>query len=535
MKILKNYGLIYALFVILTIFTIYQVYFPFLVTYEEPHYISVSWFMWHSKNWMVLHDTGGVYINKPPLLFWIVNLFWHWFGIHTWVFRAIPCLATFGIIIILPQIFIELWPIYSVWRTVPLFFFIGTWYILHYIPLFLMDMVLLFFITLTLWGLVRAFSHKKLGWVTFTLGNILGLFTKGPVTLIFTLIPALLAIFFIDSAKKNKKSWLFKLFLNLLVSLGTVAIWVIALFKHIDWNLHGAFFIQRVLATNHTYGHRPWWFYLIKLPLILLPWSLWPQLYGSLYRKLRNFKQYREFQWLVASTIVIFVVMSLFSAKTSRYLMPISIYFSLIFSYSLLESLKTPYQNYRNFPLLFLILFISLLLIFSPFFIRNAISSISFYLSSNHSVILGFLLLLMVITLIYQKEKWHSANYNLIKSVSIQSFLMFFLLILYTLGPQKESSPQIAIARFQNCVFRHLKGNVALAYQYRYGGYWFNVNDRMLPTALVLRNGPLVQWVSHHPHSIVILDGRSGFPNAERLCLLKNKENKIFLTAIKIG
>ena len=43
---------------------------------DETRYLTVAWEMRSYGNWIVPHLNGDVYGDKPPLLFWLINLVW---------------------------------------------------------------------------------------------------------------------------------------------------------------------------------------------------------------------------------------------------------------------------------------------------------------------------------------------------------------------------------------------------------------------------------------------------------------------------
>jgi 4-amino-4-deoxy-L-arabinose transferase-like glycosyltransferase len=48
---------------------------------DETRYIGVAWEMRLSGDWIVPQMNGEIYTHKPPLLFWLINLFWAVFGV----------------------------------------------------------------------------------------------------------------------------------------------------------------------------------------------------------------------------------------------------------------------------------------------------------------------------------------------------------------------------------------------------------------------------------------------------------------------
>lgn len=77
---------------------------------EEPHYINIAIHMWESHDWMILRDDAGVYFEKPPLLFWLINIFWRIFGLNDWLLVILPeCIYLLNLIL-LAHLYKNLWP-----------------------------------------------------------------------------------------------------------------------------------------------------------------------------------------------------------------------------------------------------------------------------------------------------------------------------------------------------------------------------------------------------------------------------------------
>ncbi|WP_417361704.1 ArnT family glycosyltransferase [Gallaecimonas pentaromativorans] len=47
-----------------------------LLPVDETRYLSVAWEMHQSSNWLVPHINGEPYPQKPPLMFWLLNIGW---------------------------------------------------------------------------------------------------------------------------------------------------------------------------------------------------------------------------------------------------------------------------------------------------------------------------------------------------------------------------------------------------------------------------------------------------------------------------
>ena len=64
-----------------------------LLPVDETRYLSVAWEMWLRGDFIVPHKNFAVYVDKPPMLFWLMQAGWAVFGVNEWWPRLIPTLA----------------------------------------------------------------------------------------------------------------------------------------------------------------------------------------------------------------------------------------------------------------------------------------------------------------------------------------------------------------------------------------------------------------------------------------------------------
>src|SRR5262249_11089248 len=60
---------------------------------EEARYAEIPRQMLADNSWLVPKLNGEPYLDKPPLLYWLVMASYSCFGIHDWAARLIPGLA----------------------------------------------------------------------------------------------------------------------------------------------------------------------------------------------------------------------------------------------------------------------------------------------------------------------------------------------------------------------------------------------------------------------------------------------------------
>ncbi|ART62699.1 ArnT family glycosyltransferase [Kushneria marisflavi] len=287
---------------------------------DETRYISVAWEMWQSGQWWVAHMNGAPYADKPPLLFWLINLGWGVFGVNDWWPRLIMPLASLLGLFQLRRIALNLG--YEA-RTARMALLV----LMSMLMWWLYSATLMFDILLTtcLLGAVAALTgtgvlrRRAIG-VTLWLG--LALLAKGPAVML-SWLPILVTLPLWSERPADERR-------PLMFWLATVA----ALLILLGWALSSAWIGGDAYASNLLWHQsvdrleqvadhaRPFWWYLPMLPVLLLPWSLWlPAL--KLWR--RNSpatpRKARRLLWVWA--LAPLVLFSLVSGKQAHYLMPI--------------------------------------------------------------------------------------------------------------------------------------------------------------------------------------------------------------------
>jgi len=77
---------------------------------DETRYLTVAWEMWLRGDFLVPHLNGAPYSDKPPLLFWAINLAWALFGVNETAARAVPPLFALASIWLTAALARRLWP-----------------------------------------------------------------------------------------------------------------------------------------------------------------------------------------------------------------------------------------------------------------------------------------------------------------------------------------------------------------------------------------------------------------------------------------
>jgi 4-amino-4-deoxy-L-arabinose transferase-like glycosyltransferase len=245
---------------------------------EEARYAEIPRQMWAEGRWLtpVLH--GEDYLQKPPLLYWLIMLSYQIFGVHDWAARLVP--ASAGVLTVL---------ITYGWARCTVgprsAFFSGVILSLSARYLYLggmvnMDSLLCVFV---IGGLAAAQIATILHSSFFVLHSSfflflsalccgLGVMTKGPVTAVLIVVPLLLWRL-LDRRCTRISPW------GGLAYLGVVLIIAAPWYLAISWRDPQAttdfFWLHNIVRYFAPLDHeKPAWFYLPGLALGMLPWSL---------------------------------------------------------------------------------------------------------------------------------------------------------------------------------------------------------------------------------------------------------------------
>lgn len=323
-----------------------------LAPIDETRYASVAWEMWLRSDWLLPHLNGTPYPDKPPLLFWLVNLAWMLTGPSEWAARLVPALVTLLDLWLLHRLERLLWPDGKYPPLSPWIFY-GCVLVAGFSTFLMFDLVLAASVLLALVGLAGAARQPGIGnWTLYAVGIGLGALTKGPVVLMYLLPVALLAPWWTSPPPKGWWRWYGPLLLAVLAGAALALCWAIPAGRRGGTGYAEAIFLGQTTGRMvHAFQHaRPWWWYLVLLPIILLPWSLWPPLWRALAATGRKPDTSERFclAWLLPGLIGF----SAISGKQVHYLIPLLPGFALLASRAL--SRAAPQIDRRGVPALVL-------------------------------------------------------------------------------------------------------------------------------------------------------------------------------------
>lgn len=285
---------------------------------DNLKYMGIAWSMQESGNYLVPFANGMPYTDKPPLLFWMILVCWHIFGMNAVGLQCLISLLLGVWIVITKSTYAVIFSEDAIGKTLLPYLMISSFAVLDYAHFLHVDLFLVTGVLLTNFGICKRL-HASFSRSSFyiVLGVFIGLFAKGPVIYVFTLLPFLVSLLF----KQAYRVHFFKI-IGLMLA-GTVLVLIAWVIPVILMTSHE--FLQQILykqiADRATYtDDKTYFFYLLKLPYILLPWSLSIFFIRKFSAAVREVWQRELF--VLAIIIMGIAVLSFFGQKRFWYLLP---------------------------------------------------------------------------------------------------------------------------------------------------------------------------------------------------------------------
>jgi 4-amino-4-deoxy-L-arabinose transferase-like glycosyltransferase len=293
---------------------------------DEGRYAEIAREMLVRGDWVVPHLQGEPYLDKPPLLYWLVVLSYKVFGVHDWAARLVPALAV-HLTILLTYLFGR--------RLLGERAAVRGAMLLALAPgLVGMGRLLVLDGLLTLWVTLGLFAGRR-GWLRVcAVACGLGVLTKGPVAIVLVGVPLLIH----QWLTAGRLDWRWRDVGRFAAIVGVInAPWYVAV--SIARPEFGAYFfvkhnLQRFLAPfDHL---EPVWYYAPVLAAGLLPATLLvPRLVRLLMSGDAEAARYRTpalgFCLLAGGWCVLFFTLS--GSKLPTYILPAFAPLSLALGY----------------------------------------------------------------------------------------------------------------------------------------------------------------------------------------------------------
>ena len=287
---------------------------------EESRYAELPRQMLETGSWIVPTLDGQPYLDKPPLLYWLIASSYQLFGVSVPVARIVPSLVAA----------LTIWVIYrwgqavagigvgivsaAILITMPDF--------LYRAPMLTMNGLLAALTTAALATGFLAISPERFRWRWWFISAIccgIGVLTKGPIAVALVIGP-LVVCPWLDRRLRKPSVLAFAAYGGIVVAVAgpwfaAVAVRESGFLEYFFWKHH----VERVVNPfDHS---KPWWFYLPQVLLGTLPWA--PILFAATVAWLRR----RPVPTLVPFGLIAGVIgLTLFSISGSKrpvYLVPI--------------------------------------------------------------------------------------------------------------------------------------------------------------------------------------------------------------------
>ncbi|HEX6016900.1 MAG TPA: glycosyltransferase family 39 protein [Burkholderiaceae bacterium] len=302
-----------------------------LTPVDETRYASVAWEMWLSGDPISLRLNGALYGDKPPLLFWLINLGWLLFGPVAWWPRVLTALFALGTLAMARRLARQLAPGHPDVVAMTVMVMGSSLFWIAFTGAVMFDTVLSFFVVLGISAVFRAADDGRWRhWLAVGAAIGLGILTKGPVALLHILPLALLAPWWRQRAAAQVRShrgwahWYGGVGLALLVASAIALAWAVpaaqaggdAFGRDIFWSQT----FDRVATTSHHL--RPAWFYGPAVLLLMLPWPLCAAVWRGVVTVARRPGAAPSLRPVLAWLLPVVVAFSLFRGKQVQYLLP---------------------------------------------------------------------------------------------------------------------------------------------------------------------------------------------------------------------
>jgi 4-amino-4-deoxy-L-arabinose transferase-like glycosyltransferase len=343
---------------------------------DETRYVSVAWEMWVRGDFLVPHLNGLPYSEKPPLMFWLFQLGWWFFGVNGWWPRVVPALFALANLGLTARLAGRLWPDRpEVARNAPavlLGFLLWT----VFTTMLMFDMLVTFCVLAALLGIEEAQRRGGIRpWLQVGGALGLGILAKGPVVLLLPLLVAVLAPWWRDRSGRNPR---------LLWWAGLLGAVALAAAIGLAWALPaaasgGPAYSDAILVSQtkermvHSFAHnRPWWWYLALLPGLLYPYSAWPPLWTAALRRRTlgsapGLSTDPGMRFCLAWLVPGLIVFSLISGKQPHYMLPLMPAFALLAARVLSEPGAMTVRRWHLLPALAGPVLIGAALVAAPF------------------------------------------------------------------------------------------------------------------------------------------------------------------------
>ena len=320
---------------------------------DEPRYGQVSREMLRTGDYLAPHINNEPYLEKPPLLFWLIAAVSAPLGdVTEWSARVPSIVAA---LVVLCLTFLLARQLYgdrvALWAVVILALSVRFWWQARTVQI---DMLL----TACMTGALLSFwnwhtTRRTLYLLLFYAAIALGLLAKGPPALVFPLL-LIVAFYWRRPEDRKQTHWI----VGMLAAIAVIAIWMVPARMSVADEVAASQATQaqignelqrQILERLFTIGnHAQWpWYYAIEtLPVDWLPWTLFAPY--MIYYVWKRRREGEEMRLLLAWTIPALIFFSISIGKRAVYILPLFPVIAILFSASILDLMDCARELWRK-------------------------------------------------------------------------------------------------------------------------------------------------------------------------------------------
>jgi len=341
-----------------------------LLPVDETRYLSVAWEMWSRGDFLVPYLNGEAYSHKPPLLFWLIQGLWALFGVSALSARLLMLGLSLLALWLSALLARRLWPQQAdIAGALTPWLLLGGLFWQNFYTLIQFDLLLVIAALVAWLGLLNVPQKPLRGWVQVGVALGFGVLAKGPVIFLPVLPVALLAPWWLAGQSQRWLVWYTGLAGAIVLAAVIALAWAIpAGIAGGDTYREAIFWGQSAGRMVDSFAHRsPWWTYLWLLPVMWLPWLIWPTLWKAVWQLGKPVQWDRGVRFCLAVLVPALLLFSLVSGKQGKYLLPLFPVLAALLARALAECWRVrPEQDFRLGFVAVLLAITGLLLVVLP-------------------------------------------------------------------------------------------------------------------------------------------------------------------------
>jgi 4-amino-4-deoxy-L-arabinose transferase-like glycosyltransferase len=246
---------------------------------DETRLLAAAWEMWSRRD-LLLPMVNGELHAHPPLVAWLIHAGWAAFGVVEWWARLVPALGALASLFLTWRIARLLWPQHVEVANVAPLVLLGTLAWSAFTGFVAPHAWLVACALFGVWALAfmwRRRDHRA--WPLLAAATAFGLLATGWVYLLYVYPVALLAPLWAREGRRPEwRYWYVDIFKSILLGVVPLAVWLVAIGLRDGWTSVYELTLRAPLlpALDLLAVRTQHWWYAAWLPLVFLPWSVWP-------------------------------------------------------------------------------------------------------------------------------------------------------------------------------------------------------------------------------------------------------------------